>query len=347
MDKFFFSPSFLLLVFLFFWLLPSADHLPHPISSILLCHTNLLNVHLHHFHESCLRSSSFCLAATSWTSFVKSIHHLSSTHVQTISASLCLQNPSCCACFESCRPWSLLVEILTSSALPPPAWPPVYCQSCCLDTIHHSRYHFNLVNLPFHSCLYLSATNHPWHLSPPTPHAQLSVVLDGWPQVFKPAHLYWLYSFHFHCYALSPSHSHNCILFFILLIFIPLLLRKYLHPSRIYSLSYFPSWILLCYYNHYNVEVNVWLFCFWSLPVVCTLWLIPCASAKCFDPQGNEQTYSWRSFLTCCAVIKGVFFVFVPLSLPVSFSLPTFLFHLLHFKDSLAHEIMLKQYTAG
>lgn len=45
-----------------------------------------------------------------------------------------------------------------------------YRLSYCLQLIHHSSSHYCLVNLLFQSDCYNSVTDHPWHLSPPSPH---------------------------------------------------------------------------------------------------------------------------------------------------------------------------------
>lgn len=57
----------------------------YPIPSILPWHTKLLNIFLHYIHESYVFILFFSCLAPSSTSFVKHIHHSSSTHVQTIS----------------------------------------------------------------------------------------------------------------------------------------------------------------------------------------------------------------------------------------------------------------------
>lgn len=116
------------------------------------------------------------LVAPYSTSFAQYIHYPSSALVQDLSP-----NHSTWAVPLTYSLVSPGPKILVSTGRPP-----VFFASA---TISKTYIH---ANLSFHSCCHPSITNHPWHLSPPTPPSlhlplscALSIALDGWPQVFQ------------------------------------------------------------------------------------------------------------------------------------------------------------------
>ncbi|KAL7851948.1 hypothetical protein SRHO_G00177330 [Serrasalmus rhombeus] len=163
--------------FFFFRLLPlvvaTADHLPPscPIHCLLYFHTNHLHVHLHYIHKPSLRSTSS--PSTRQLHLQHSLPNISTIPPQHmskpfqpglsgfISKLLHLHCPSDLLisnfvhpCHSQRKSQHLHLRHLQLSLLS-------FRQSHSLQTIHHSRTHYCLVNLPFHSCCCPSVTHQP------------------------------------------------------------------------------------------------------------------------------------------------------------------------------------------
>lgn len=129
-----------------------------------------------------------------------------------------------------------------------------FWQQHTLQTMHHSRSHYNLIKLPFHLCYYSSVTYHPRHSSPPslTCHHSLPYLSNALSVALIFCYLNSSTITTFSCciFTFSPISLTSTHMYYVLFLlnFTLILSRAYLHHSRHYS--------TMCFYTNLHLIIS-------------------------------------------------------------------------------------------